>query len=56
MADAREYTVEIEGFILGDWKDKGAPVRLTPKQARQFLFEGRIKEPAKSSGKAKASA
>lgn len=64
MADAQEYTVEIEGFILGAWQVAGEPVKdasgrpmkLTAKQAQQFLREGRIKVPSKAAGKAKAKA
>ncbi len=40
--DAKRYTVEIEGFILGDWYNKGGTVTLTDDQARQFEREGRI--------------
>lgn len=36
------YTVKIEGFILGRFREKGAKIDLLPSQATTFLREGRI--------------
>ncbi|WP_158873998.1 hypothetical protein [Antarcticirhabdus aurantiaca] len=51
MSDPETYTVEIEGFILGDFYEKGAPVLLTERQAVTFRQEGRVTKGAPKSAK-----
>lgn len=54
MADpVIEYTVLESGFLFGDWHDAGATIKLTAKQARRFVDEGRIglPEPKKAAPK-----
>lgn len=42
-----DYQVAIEGFMIGDYYKAGSTIRLTERQARDFLREGRITDPAK---------
>lgn len=42
MADTKDYTVAIEGFMLGDFRKKGSTIALNERQAREFVREGRI--------------
>lgn len=38
------YTVKIEGFILGTYRQPGEVIALTEAQAKTFLREGRVEE------------
>ncbi|WP_322997513.1 hypothetical protein [Castellaniella sp.] len=43
MADpVTDYTILESGFLFGDWHDAGGVIKLTEKQARRFVDEGRI--------------
>lgn len=42
-----DYTVAIEGFMIGDYYKVGGTIKLTERQARDFIREGRIADPAK---------
>lgn len=46
MADIKDYTVKIEGFMLNDFRKKNSTIELNERQAREFVREGRIVEKA----------
>lgn len=59
MADpVKDYSILTSGFLFGDWHEAGGTIKLTEKQARLFVAEGRIAEPKpevkRSTTKAKA--
>ncbi|MGQ3671785.1 hypothetical protein ACT6QG_05250 [Xanthobacter sp. TB0136] len=46
MADpVKDYTILTSGFLFGDWHEAGGTIKLTEKQARMFVNEGRLAEP-----------
>ncbi len=54
MADpVTDYTILEGGFLFGDWHEAGGVIKLTDKQARRFVDEGRISlpEPKKAAPK-----
>lgn len=45
-SEIKSYAVLQGGFLFGDYYEQGATIRLNEKQARLFIREGRIGEPA----------
>lgn len=48
-----DYTVKIEGFILGTFRKTGETITLSTMQARTFLQEGRIEARARAKAASK---
>lgn len=43
--DQQKYPVLIEGFVLQTFRKVGETVEMNPRQAREFIREGRLGEP-----------